>query len=213
MDQPDPNAELLRRVKEGDQQALADLFSLHRDRLWRIVNFRLDSRLLGRVDADDILQEAYLAAAQRIEHYLDDSTQTFFIWLRLISQQTLIDVHRRHLGAKMRDASREMSIHAHYAQATSMSIASQLLGNFTSPSQVAMRDEVAAQLDKAIESMEPIDREVLALRHFEELSNSEVAEVLEIQQKAASIRYVRALKRLKDVVNKIPGFDDNKLLG
>lgn len=213
MDQPDPNADLLRRVKEGDQQALADLFSLHRDRLWRIINFRLDSRLLGRVDADDILQEAYLAAAQRIEHYLDDSTQTFFIWLRLISNQTLIDVHRRHLGAKMRDASREMSIRAHYAQATSMSIASQLLGNFTSPSQVAMRDEVAAQLDKAIESMEPIDREVLALRHFEELSNSEVAEVLEIQQKAASIRYVRALKRLKDVVNKIPGFADNKLLG
>ena len=212
MDQPDPNADLLRRVKEGDQQALAELFSLHRDRLWRIVNFRLDSRLLGRVDADDVLQEAYLAAAQRIEHYLDDSTQTFFIWLRLIANQTMIDVHRRHLGAQMRDASRDMSIHAHYAQATSMSIASQLLGNFTSPSQIAMRDEVAAQLDKAIESMEPIDREVLALRHFEELTNSEVAEVLGIQQKAASIRYVRALKRLKDVVNKIPGFNDDKLL-
>ena len=212
MDQPDPNADLLRRVKEGDHQALADLFSLHRDRLWRIINFRLDSRLLGRVDADDILQEAYLAAAQRIQHYLDDSTQTFFIWLRLIANQTLIDVHRRHLGAQMRDASRDMSIHAHYAQATSMSIASQLLGNFTSPSQVAMRDEVAVQLDQAIESMEPIDREVLALRHFEELTNSEVAEVLGIQQKAASIRYVRALKRLKDVVNKLPGFEDDKLL-
>jgi RNA polymerase sigma-70 factor (ECF subfamily) len=212
MDQPDPNAELLARVKDGDQHALAELFSMYRDRLWRIINFRLDSRLLGRVDADDILQEAYLAAAQRIEHYLDDSTSTFFIWLRLIANQTLIDVHRRHLGAKMRDASRDMSIHAHYAQATSMSIASQLLGNFTSPSQVAMRDEVAAQLDKAIESMEPIDREVLALRHFEELTNSEVAEVLDIQQKAASIRYVRALKRLKDVVNKLPGFNEDKLL-
>ena len=212
MDQPDPNADLLRRVKEGDQQALAELFSMYRDRLWRIINFRLDSRLLGRVDADDILQEAYLAAAQRIEHYLDDTSQTFFIWLRLIANQTLIDVHRRHLGAKMRDANRDMSIHAHYAQATSMSIASQLLGNFTSPSQVAMRDEVAAQLDKAIDSMAPIDREVLALRHFEELSNSEVAEVLNIQQKAASIRYVRALKRLKDVVNQIPGFNDDKLM-
>lgn len=212
MDHPDPNADLLRRVREGDQQALAELFSLHRDRLWRIINFRLDSRLLGRVDADDVLQEAYLAAAQRIEHYLDDSTQTFFIWLRLIANQTMIDVHRRHLGAQMRDASRDMSIHAHYAQATSMSIASQLLGNFTSPSQIAMRDEVANQLDQAIDSMEPIDREVLALRHFEELTNSEVAEVLGIQQKAASIRYVRALKRLKDVVNKLPGFNDDKLL-
>lgn len=212
MDQPDPNAELLQRVKAGDTQALAELFSLYRDRLWRIINFRLDNRLLGRVDADDVLQEVYLAAAQRLEHYLDDSTHSFFIWLRLIANQTLIDVHRRHLGAKMRDASRDMSIHAHYAQATSMSIASQLLGNFTSPSQIAMRDEIAIQLDKAIDSMEPIDREVLALRHFEELTNSEVAEVLGIQQKAASIRYVRALKRLKEVVNKLPGFNDDKLL-
>ena len=212
MDQPDPNADLLRRVKQGDEQALAELFSLYRDRLWRIINFRLDSRLAGRVDADDILQEAYLAAAQRISHYLDNSTQTFFIWLRLIANQTLIDVHRRHLGAQMRDASRDMSIHAHYAQATSMSIASQLLGNFTSPSQVFLREEASKQLEQAIESMEPIDREVLALRHFEELTNSEVAEVLGIQQKAASIRYVRALKRLKDVVGKLPGFlDDNPL--
>lgn len=210
MDQPDPNAELLQRVKQGDKQALAELYSQYRDRLWRIVNFRLDARLLGRVDADDILQEAYLAAAQRIKHYLDDNSHSFFIWLRLIANQTLIDVHRRHLGAQMRDASRDMSIHAHYAQATSMSIASQLLGNFTSPSQIAMRDEVSGQLDKAIETMEPIDREVLALRHFEELTNSEVAEVLGIQQKAASIRYVRALKRLKEVMRKLPGFEDDQ---
>ncbi len=212
MDQADPHVELLRRVKGGDEQALAELFSFHRPRLWRIIHFRLDSRLAGRVDADDILQEAYLAAAQRIRHYLDDSSHTFFVWLRLIASQTLIDVHRRHLGAQMRDASRDLSIHAQYAQATSMSIASQLLGNFTSPSQAAMRDEVANQLEQAIDSMEPIDREVLALRHFEELANSEVAEVLGIQQKAASIRYVRALKRLKDVLGDVPGFQDNKLI-
>ncbi len=212
MDQADPHVELLRRVKGGDEQALAELFSFHRPRLWRIIHFRLDSRLAGRVDADDILQEAYLAAAQRIRHYLDDSSHTFFVWLRLIANQTLIDVHRRHLGAQMRDASRDLSIHTQYAQATSMSIASQLLGNFTSPSQAAMRDEVASQLEQAIDSMEPIDREVLALRHFEELANSEVAEVLGIQQKAASIRYVRALKRLKDVLGDVPGFQDNKLI-
>ena len=209
MDPQDPNAELLNRVKAGDQQALAELFSLHRDRLWQVINFRLDSRLRGRVDADDILQEAYLDAAQRIKHYLDNSTHTFFVWLRLIANQTLIDVHRRHLGAQMRDASRDMSIHAHYANATSMSIASQLLGNFASPSQAAMRDEISVQLDQAIESMEPIDREVLALRHFEELTNSEVAEVLNIQQKAASIRYRRALKRLKEILAKLPGFDSD----
>ena len=206
MDPHDPHVELLRKVKGGDQQALAELFSLHRDRLWQVINFRLDARLRGRVDADDILQEAYLDAAQRIQHYLDDSPHTFFVWLRLIANQTLIDVHRRHLGAQMRDASRDMSIHAHYAQATSMSIASQLLGNLASPSQVAMRGEVSKQLDEAIASMEPIDREVLALRHFEELTNSEVAEVLDIQQKAASIRYRRALKRLKEILAQHPEF-------
>jgi RNA polymerase sigma-70 factor (ECF subfamily) len=101
-----------------------------------------------------------------------------------------------------------MSIHAHYAQAPSISIASQLLGNLTSPSQAAMRVELSTRLEDAIESMEPIDREVLALRHFEELTNSEVAEVLGIQQKAASIRYVRALRRLREVVGKIPGMGD-----
>ncbi len=204
----DTRPELQSRLVAGDKQALAELFSHHRQRLWRIVNFRLDRRLYGRVDADDVLQEAYLAAAQRIQHYLVDSSQSFFVWLRLIVNQTLVDVHRRHLGAQMRDAKRDMSIHAHFAHATSMSIASQLLGNLTSPSQAAMRDEISGKLEQAIEGMEPIDREVLALRHFEELTNSEVAEVLGIQQKAASIRYVRALKRLKNVLEETPGFGD-----
>jgi RNA polymerase sigma-70 factor (ECF subfamily) len=204
----DEHRELLERLKAGDQQALGGFFALYHERLWRIINFRLDQRLFGRVDADDVLQESYLAAAQRIQHYLADPSQSFFVWLRLICNQTLVDIHRRHLGAQMRDAKRDMSIHAHYAQATSMSIASQLLGNLTSPSQAAMRDEISRKLELAIENMEPIDREVLALRHFEELTNSEVAEVLGIQQKAASIRYVRALKRLKDVVAQMPGFED-----
>lgn len=202
---------LLDRLRSGDVRALGELFNLYRERLWRIVHFRMDRRLAGRADADDILQEAYLAAADRLPHYLQTPEQSFFIWLRLVVNQTLVDVHRRHLGAKMRDARRDLSIHAkpNFPVATSTSLAAQLLGQMTSPSQMAMRDELAEQLEAAIQGMEPIDQEVLALRHFEELTNSEVAEVLGIQQKAASIRYVRALKRLKEVLTDVPGFDDD----
>jgi len=203
----DASGELLARVKEGDKDALARLFSANRPRLWRMVHFRLDRRLYGRVDADDVLQEAYLDAARRMHHFADDSTPSFFVWLRLIVGQTLIDVHRRHLGAQIRDAGREVSIHQRCPQATSMSLAMHLLGHLTSPSQAAIRAELSVQLEQALEGMERIDREVLILRHFEELTNGEVAEILDIGPKAASIRYVRALGRLKEVLAKLPGFD------
>jgi RNA polymerase sigma-70 factor, ECF subfamily len=202
---------LLQRLKEGGEQVLAGLFSQHRERLWRMVNFRLDPRLRGRVDADDILQEAYLDAAQRIEHYDGGTATSFFVWLRMVVSQTLIDVHRRHLGAQMRDAGREVSIHGQrYPQATSASLTFQMLGNLTSPTQAAVRAEAAGRLEKALDDMDPIDREVLVLRHFEELTNSEVAEELGIQQKAASIRYVRAVRRLKAILSHVPGLFDEK---
>lgn len=199
--------ELLRRVKAGDSRALAEVFSQHRDRLRRIVEFRLDRRLSGRVDADDILQEAYLNAAQRIQHWDAESATSLFIWLRLIAGQTLAEVHRRHLGVQMRNPAREVSVHGGNSPAsTSLSLSARLLGNLTSPSQAAVRQETEKQLREALDSMDEIDREVLALRHFEELTNREVAEVLEISQKAASIRYVRALDRLRKVLGTIPGF-------
>lgn len=205
------NTELLDRLTNGDETALAELFSQHRERLWRMVNFRIDRRLSGRVDADDILQEAYLDAAQRVHHYLEDTSKSFFVWLRLVVSQTMIDVHRRHLGAQMRDANREVSMNRPaYTQATSVCLAAQLLGSMTSPSQAVQKAEMTRQLEEALEAMDPIDQEVLALRHFEELTNSEVAEVLQIQQKAASIRYVRAIARLKDVLKRVPGFFDTQ---
>ena len=198
------DGQLANRLAEGDSQALSELFLRHRDRLWRMLNFRLDHRLSVRVDADDVLQEAYLAAAQRIEHYEVEVSP--FLWLRTVVMQTLIDVHRRHLGAQMRDAGREVAIDGHrFAQTTSTSLAVCLIAQQTSPSQAAMRAEAFDTVEKAIDGMDPIDREVLALRHFEELTNSEVAETLGIQQKAASIRYIRAVRRLKEILSKAPG--------
>jgi len=197
--------ELERRLRGGDAQALAELFSRERERLWRIVQFRLAEPLRGRLEPDDVLQEAFLAANQRLKHYADSPATSPFIWVRMILNQTLVDLHRQHLGAQKRDAAREVSLDgAPYAQATSASVAIQLIGAFTSPSGAAARADVLGLVQTAIEQMDPTDREVLALRHFEELSNSEVAETLGIEQKAASIRYIRALRRLKEILAQVP---------
>jgi RNA polymerase sigma-70 factor (ECF subfamily) len=201
--------DLLGRVRLGDERALAELFSKERDRLWRMVQARLDRRLRGRVDPDDVLQEAYLDANRRIAHFATEPEMSFFLWLRLIVGQTLVDVHRRHLEARMRDAGRDVSIaRGGVPGASSASLAGQLVAHLSSPSQAAIRQEMEVQLRQAIDDLEPIDREVLVLRHFEELTNGEVAETLGIQVKAASIRYVRALARLKAILERFPGFAD-----
>jgi RNA polymerase sigma-70 factor, ECF subfamily len=206
--------ELERRLQSGDTQALAELFSLERERLWRVIHFRMAEPLRGRLEPDDVLQEAFLAASQRLRHYADSPATSPFIWLRMIVNQTLIDLHRQHLGAQRRDAAREVSLDgAPYAQATSASVAIQLIGAFTSPSGAAARTDMLSLVQTAIEQMDPIDREVLALRHFEELTNSEVAEALGLEQKAASIRYIRALRRLKEILAGVPDLANGGLHG
>ncbi len=199
---------LVNDVIHGDRIALARLFDFYRDRLWRIVQFRMNRRLIGRVDADDILQEAYLDAERRIEHFLYDSPESFFIWLRLITNQTLIDVHRRHLETQSRDAAREQSVSGFSPESTSFSLSQHLLGEITTPSQVALKAELAEQLNVALEGMSELDREVLALRHFEELTNSETARALSISEQAASLRYVRAIGRLRKILEALPGFNE-----
>ncbi len=205
--EPQDPLDLLRRGTAGDADALAELFGCFRGRLKRMVRLRLDRRLQGRIDASDVLQEAYLDLARRAAEYLEDPAIPFFLWLRLITGQRLLMMHRQHLGTQMRDAALEISLaHGAMPQATSVSLAAQLLGHLTSPSLAAQRAEMQRKLQEALNSLDPLDREVLALRHFEELTNAETAAVLGIQKTAASNRYIRALKRLRDVVRSIPGF-------
>ncbi|MDA1012975.1 MAG: sigma-70 family RNA polymerase sigma factor [Planctomycetota bacterium] len=202
-------SDLINRVIRSDVDALAEIYAIFQPRLWRMVNFRLDRRLQGRVDADDVLQESWLKAVDRIDHFLKDASRSIFIWFRMIVSQTMIEIHRRHLGAEKRSAAKEISTRGGWSSSsTSFSLTHQLLGHLTSPSLAALRAELSTQLETALNSMSPIDREVLALRHFEELSNRETAQVLEMSEQAASARYVRAISRLRHVLEALPGFAD-----
>jgi RNA polymerase sigma-70 factor (ECF subfamily) len=206
----DPNL-LLRRALAGDESALAALVDGQRPRLRRMIRLRLDRRLSGRVDASDVLQEAYLDVRRRIAEYArDPAALPFHLWLRLIAGQRLTDVHRHHLGAQMRDAGQEVALHrGPFPQASSISLAAQLLGQMTSASQAAIRAEHKLIVQEALNGMDPIDREVLALRHFEHLSNDETALVLGLSKSAASNRYIRALRRLKEILSSIPGLKEH----
>ena len=203
----DENQLLIERALTGDESALAALFDAYRSQLRRMIRLRLDRRLSGRVDSSDVLQEAYLDVRKRLDEYArDPAAMPFHLWLRLVAGQRLTDVHRFHLGAQMRDAGQEVSLHrGPFPQASSVSLAAQLLGKMTSASHAAIRAEHKLIVQEALNGMDPIDREVLALRHFEHLSNDETALMLGLTKSAASNRYIRALKRLKEILSSIPG--------
>lgn len=205
----EPTPDLLQRAGQGDPRALGELFSQHRERLRRMVQLRLDRRLQGRIDPSDVLQEAYVEFARALADYLRQPSLPFYLWLRLLTGRKLHALHRHHLGTKIRDAGREVSLHrGALPQASSVSLAAQLLGRLTTPSQAAVRAELQLRIQEALNSMDLIDREVLALRHFEQLSNAETAQVLGLSETAASNRFVRALKRLKKILSSAPGFFD-----
>jgi RNA polymerase sigma-70 factor (ECF subfamily) len=193
----------------SDERALVELFAKNRARLRRMVRLRMDRRLQGRVDPSDVLQEAHLEVAKRAKEYVADPAMPAFLWLRWITGERLLATHRKHLGAQIRDANLEVSLHrGALPQATSVSLAELLLGRLTSPTRAARRAEMQVRLQDVLNTMDPIDREVLTLRHFEELSNGETARVLGLTKSAASNRYMRALLRLKETLSGMPGFLD-----
>jgi RNA polymerase sigma-70 factor (ECF subfamily) len=197
---------LVERAAAGDEQALAELFERHRYRLRRMVRLRLDRRLQRRVDPSDVLQEAFLDLLAELPSYAQKRAIPLFLWMRLVTGQRLMQVHRRHLGTEMRDAARDISLYrGGLPQADSASLAAQLLGRFTSAGAALVRAEIQLQLQQALESMDELDREVITLRNFEELDNCEAAEVLGLSPDAARKRYIRALKRLQAVLRRYPG--------
>jgi RNA polymerase sigma-70 factor (ECF subfamily) len=197
---------LLERAAAGDREALGALLAQHWERLRRLVALRLDPRLQGRIDPADVVQEACLEASARLAEYLRQPALPFFLWLRLITGQKVLTMHRRHLGAEMRAVGREVALYqGSMPETSSAALAAQLLGHDTRPSEAAMRAERKIRLQEALNGMDPLDREVLALRHFEQLSNVETAQVLGIKEGAAGKRYLRALERLREILLQMPG--------
>lgn len=186
----------------GDRAAMGELFVRYRPRLRAMLQVRLDQRLQGRVDPSDVLQETFAEASQRLADYASHPSIPFFLWLRFLAVQQLLQHHRRHLGTQKRSAEQERAT-VHGPDASAMSLAEQVVGTMTSPSLAAARVETAARLAAALEEMDAIDREVIVLRHFEELTNREAAQVLGITKAACSKRYVRALARLQEIIGSI----------
>jgi RNA polymerase sigma-70 factor (ECF subfamily) len=173
-----------------------------------MVAFRMDPRLRGRVDAADIVQEAFVEASAHRADYFSASAAAapLFLWLQKVVSNKLLEVHRYHLGTHMRDAKRDLPLDAApRPDETSAALCEQLTAGLTRPSIAAARAEVRTRLAAALDEMDPTDREVLALRHFEQFTSAEAAQVLGIQERAAAKRYLRALERLKQILSDMPG--------
>lgn len=198
----DDTDRLLREAAAGDRASWGELLTRHRERLRRMVALRLDSRLQGRIDASDVVQEACLEADHRLGEYLTRPDMPFFLWLRFLTGQKLVTLHRHHFDMKMRDASREIPLDCGGApETTAAGLAALLVGDDPRPSEVAVKRETRERFRAVLESLDAVDREIIALRHYEQLSNAEAARVLGLHEAAASKRYIRAMRRLKEAMS------------
>lgn len=208
-DDGDRIGSLLQLAAAGDDQAMRELFTHYRDRLKRMVRLRLSRRMQGRVDDSDVLQESFLEVSKRLNEYVREPRLSFYLWLRHMTGLKLQEIHRRHLGTQMRDADREVTLHrGGLPEADSASLAAQLLGKLTTPSQAAIKAEMRLRVQEALNGMDPVDREILALKHFEQLTTSEIAQVLDLSKAGAGSRYLRAIKRLREILSNDPDFDE-----
>jgi RNA polymerase sigma-70 factor (ECF subfamily) len=200
---------LLEAVREGSREAAGGLFELHRLRLARIVHLRLDQRIRPRVDPADVLQDTYLVMSRRIDEFLAGSEVSFFVWLRFLAVQKVTDVHRQHLGALKRTASREVSLDIErLGQSSADVLARQLLADSSTPCRKAMQAELRDKLLGLLQDIPELQREILVLRHLEQLTIREVAEILQMNESSVSTRHVRALMKLKCVLGKHDDFRD-----
>lgn len=193
---------LIDEASSGNEQALAQLFERHRHRLRKMVLLRLDQRVQARFDASDVVQEAFVEAARKLAEYGKDQNIPFFLWLRMITGERLIQLHRMHLGATKRNADREVSLNkAAIPEASSVYLASQLIGTFTSVDRNIIRVEVQQKLQVMLNQLDLEDREVIAMRHFEELSTEEIATVLGLTRSGVLKKYTRAVRRLREAIS------------
>ncbi len=185
----------------GNESVVVELFERYRPRLKRLVLLRMHHQVSARFDASDVLQETFLEMARRLPAYAKEREIPFFLWLRLLASERLHHLHRLHLGAAKRTAFRELGPTSFAVTDGSVfNIASQLAGDFTSVDRNLLKEEVQRTLMDALERMDAKDREIVGMRHFEELSTQEIAELLGLTRSGVLKRYTRAIRRLRDEV-------------
>lgn len=206
----DETVELIGHVKSGDGGARGDLLERHRESLRRMIDMRLDRRIRGRVDASDVVQEVLVTAEKRLDEFLDNPGVPFFIWLRQLAQDRVIDAHRRHRASAKRSVDREQAwtFQANNDESTIL-LANQLRDGGVTPAAAATLEEFRNYFEDALNGMDETDREVIIMRHYEFMSNKEVALALDLSEHAASMRYVRALRKVGKVLRK-DGFDETE---
>lgn len=197
----DQTLALLDAARAGNSDAVNQLLQRHRDPIRRLVEMRLDRKVQRRVDVSDVVQDVMIEANNRLERYLDDPAMAFHLWLRQIAWDRIIDTYRRHRISAKRNMDREqsMSVPAGSDHST-MELAVQLCDPGLTPGAVASQREIVSQVENVIEELDDQDREIILMRHYEHLSNLEIAEVLNLRPPAASMRYLRAIRRLRELL-------------
>ena len=200
--QGEQTEQLLQGARDGDEGAAGQLLNRHRDALHRMISLRLDRRIQQRVDASDIVQEVMIEANRRLNRYLEDPMMPFHLWLRQMAKDRIIDAHRRHRGSGKRSVDREqrMVVNAGLDRST-MELAAQLCDPEMTPAAAATMQELQRRFRNALDTMEPNDREIVLMRHFEQLSNQDVASTLGLTEPAASMRYLRAIRKLQKLLS------------
>jgi RNA polymerase sigma-70 factor (ECF subfamily) len=198
----DPEIEvLLRDATHGDVQAVKRLLEKHRSRLRKMIAARLDPRLAPRLDPSDVVQETLADAAQRLTDYLRDRPMPFYPWLYRLAADRLARTHKHHVASTVRGIGREEPLDGPlHDEATSMRLIDRLAADDTTPGRRMAREERRVLLARAIERMGGDDREILGLRYLDQLAFDEIAAVLEIGLGAAKMRHLRAVDRLRSLL-------------
>lgn len=199
--QSDQTRELIDGARDGDAEAAGQLLDRHRAALRRMIELRLDRRIQQRVDASDIVQEVMIEANRRLQKYLADPAMPFHLWLRQMAQDRIIDAHRRHRASMKRSVDREQAIAPAALDRSTLELAAQLCDPEMTPAAAATMQELQRRFRAALDTMDEHDREIVLMRHFEQLSNQEVATTLGLTEPAASMRYLRAMRRLQALLS------------
>jgi len=202
-----PTEQLIAQAKKGDSSAVNLLMERHRNSIRQLIRMRLDKKIQNRIDVSDVLQDVLVEANRRLQNYLADPIMPFHLWLRQIAKDRIIDAHRRHRVSARRSVDREQSLAVPQGyDKSSIELAGLLADSGLTPAAAVMQSEMAKRVERAITELDEKDCEIIVMRHYEHLSNQEIGQVLNLSEPAASMRYLRAIRRLKQILQK--GNDD-----